>query len=461
MDLPGEDPVSALGALGYEQSLKRVLNVRQLVWFGLSYLAPIEVFTQFGLMAGMTHGMMALAYLVSTVVIMFTVFSYAKMVAVYPVSGSAYSYVQRSVNPYLGFITGWTMLLDYILLPMVCILYLGLFMNNFCPAVPVWAWITISVVIVCTINILGIEPTVTVNTGTVILQAGFALLFLFVVARLVMEGGGAGTFFSWQAVYNAPEFHRDAFLRSVGILTIAFLGFDAVTTLAEEAIQPKKTVGRALILVCLLAGGFFVLESYFCQIAWPSGWKEIVDPNTGFLEVSLKIHANYMQRLYFWIGNLASLTCAISAQAAIARILFGMGRDGALPKKFFAYVNPRLKTPVYNILLISAISLTAIAFSKRLMEAVSLISFGALLGFTMVNVAVICHFYLREKRRSLSDVLQYLVFPLIGAGLCLYFLFNLAPQAKILGFTWLGLGVVYTAATTNFFRKLPPDLKLE
>lgn len=460
MDLPGEVTVSTLYTLGYEQSLKRVLNVRQLVWFGLSYLAPIGVFTQFGLLAGMTHGMMTLSYIVSTMVIMFTAFSYAKMVSVYPISGSAYSYVQRSVNPHIGFITGWTMLLDYTLLPMICILYLGLFMNNYCPAVPVWAWIIISVVIVCIINILGIEPTVTVNTWTVILQAGFALLFLFVVAKLIMEGGGAGTFFSGKAVYNAPEFHMDVFLRSVGILTIAFLGFDAVTTLAEEAIQPEKTVGRALILVCLLAGGFFVLESYFCQIAWPAGWQEIADPNTGFLEVSLQIHANYMQSLYFWIGNLASLTCAISVQAAIARILFGMGRDGALPKKFFAYVNPRFKTPVFNILLVSAISLLAIAFSDRLVDAVSLISFGALLGFTMVNIAVIFHFYLRGKRRSPSDTIQYLVFPLIGAGLCLYFLFNLASQTKMLGFTWLGLGVVYTAATTNFFRKLPPDLKL-
>jgi len=276
-----------------------------------------------------------------------------------------------------------------------------------------------------------------------------------------MEGGGEGTFFSWKAVYNEPEFHMDEFLMSVGILTIAFLGFDAVTTLAEKTIQPEKTVGLALILVCLFGGGFFMLESYFCQIAWPSGWREIVDPNTGFFEVSLQIHADYMQSLYFWIGNLASLTCIISAQAAITRILFGMGRDGALPKKFFAYVSPRYKTPVYNILFVSAISLTAIAFSDHIMDALSLISFGALLGFTMVNFAVIFHFYLRGKRRSPRDTAQYLVFPLIGAGLCLYFLLNLAPQTKMLGFTWIAIGVVYTAATTNFFRKLPPDLKLE
>lgn len=461
MDLPGEARVSTLQTLGYEQSFKRVLNVRHLVLFGLSYLAPIGLFTQFGLLVGLTHGMMTLSYLVSTVILLFTALSYAKMVSVYPVSGSVYSYVQRSVNPHIGFITAWVMLLDYFLLPMVCILYLGLYLNNYCPAVPVWAWIVISVVIVGIINILGIEPTVMVNRWAVILQVGFALLFLLVVGRLIIEGGGAGTFFFGQAIYNPAEFRMETFFTSVGVLTIAFLGFDAVTTLAEEAIQPEKTVGRALILVCLLAGGFFVLESYFCQIAWPTAWKEIVDPNTGFLEVAMKLHANTMQPLYFWISNLASLTCAISAQTAITRILFGMGRDGVLPKKFFAYVSPRFKSPVYNILLISAISLVAIVFSNNLIAAVSLISFGALFGFTMVNIAVIFHFYLRGKKRSLNGTLQYLVLPLVGAGLCLYFLFHLASQAKMLGFVWLGIGVVYTAVTTHFFRKLPPDLRLD
>lgn len=447
--------------MGYQQSLKRVLTVRHLIWFGLSYLAPIGVFTQFGIMTGMTHGMTTLSYMVAIVVILFTAFSYAKLVSVFPVAGSAYTYVQRSVNPYVGFLTGWIMLLDYILLPMICILFLGLFLNQYCPVVPVWVWIIISVVGVCIINILGIEPTVTVNTWAVFLQVGFSLLFLFVVAKLIMEGGGAGTFFSWEAVYNAQEFQMDPFLLSVGILTIAFLGFDAVTTLAEETIQPKKNVGRALLLVALLAGSFFVLESYFCQIAWPSGWREIINPSTGFFEVSLQLQVDCMQSLYLWISNLASLTCAISAQAAVARILFGMGRDGVLPKKCFDYVHPRFKTPVYAILLVSVISLTAIAFIDSVVDAMALISFGALFGFIMVNIAVIFHFYLRGKKRSFGDVIQYLLCPLIGAGLCLYFLFNLAPQTKIMGFAWLGLGVIYTAVTTNFFRKLPPDLTLK
>lgn len=461
MNSPEKSEQSTLHSLGYEPSLKRVLTSKQLVWFGLSYLAPIGVFTQFGVLAGLTHGMMTLSYSVSLLVILFTALSYAKLASVYPVAGSAYTYVQRSVNPYAGFLTAWILLLDYILLPMICFLFLGLFLNQYCPAVPAWAWIICCVLIVFVINILGIEPTVAVNTWAVLLQAAFSVLFLYVASKLILAGGGAGTFFSWQAVYNPAEFAVSPFLMSVGILTIAFLGFDAVTALAEETFQPEKQVPRALLLVVLLSGGFFIIISYFCQLAWPSGWQEIVDPNTGFFEVALQLGADYMQPLYFGISNLASFTCAIAAQAAIARILFGMGRDEALPAKLFAYVHPRFKTPVYTLVLVSLLSLTAVAFTDSVVVVMSLISFGALLGFTMVNVAVIFHFYWREKRRSISDTVQYLLFPLIGSALCLYFLLNLPWQTQLLGFLWLGIGIIYMAATTDGFKKLPLALKLE
>ncbi|WP_027937658.1 APC family permease [Anaeroarcus burkinensis] len=441
--------------------LKRVLTLRQLVWFGLSYLAPIGIFTQFGVLTGVTHGMTTLSYSVAMAVILLTALSYAKLSAVFPVAGSAYTYVQRAVNPHAGFLTGWMMLLDYLLLPMVCVLLLGLFLHKEIPAAPAWVWIFLSVFIIALINSRGIEPTITVNTWTVLLQAAFSLLFLFVAVRLLLSGGGAESFLSWEAIYNPAEFERDSFLLSVGTMTIAFLGFDAVTTLAEETLQPEKTVGRALLLICLLAGGFFILISYLCQLAWPSGWKEISDPNTGFFEIALHLQADYMQPLYAWISNLASLTCAIAGQAAAARLLFGMGRDGALPKSVFAYIHPRWRTPIPAILLVSLLSLSAVLFTDSLLEVMALISFGALAGFAMVNLAVIFYFYRKEMRCSPAAILEYLLCPLLGAGCCLYFLWFLPVSVKLLGLSWLSAGIVYLAFTTRGFRRQPPGLKLE
>lgn len=461
MNTTNETSNGSLNHLGYEQSFKRVLTLRSLVLFGLSYMAPICVFTSYGVITSITHGMMAMAYVIALCAILLTAMSYAKMANAYPVSGSAYSYVQRSINPHIGFLTGWAMLLDYILLPMLSILFLGLFMNQYCPAIPTWGWIIISIVIIALINIFGIEPTDKVNTVAVIFQVAYALLFLILIAKLVAGGGGAGTLITVRPFYNADEFTMNGMLIAVGIVAVSFLGFDAVTTLAEETINPEKTVSRAIILVCLLAGLVFTLESYACQIGWPNGWKVMADPNVGFFELTKNINADYMQTAYFWIGNLASLTCALSCQAAVSRILFGMGRDGALPKKFFGYVHPKFKTPVCNILLVSVISLSAIFFSSRLVNALSLISFGALLGFVLVNLSVVFHYFIKGKKRSNGDIVKYLILPLMGFAICGYLIFNIANQAKILGLIWLAVGIVYAAATTNLFRKLPPELKLE
>ncbi|WP_319403395.1 APC family permease [uncultured Anaeromusa sp.] len=460
MTEPTKTAAPALSQAG-GPGLKRVLTLRQLVWFGLSYLAPIGIFTQFGVLTGVTHGMTTLSYSVAMAVILLTALSYAKLSAVFPVAGSAYTYVQRAVNPHAGFLTGWMLLLDYLLLPMVCVLLLGLFLHKEVPAAPAWVWIFLSVLIIAFINSRGIEPTVAVNTWTVLLQAAFSLLFLFVAVRLLLSGGGAESFLSWEAIYNPAEFERDSFLLSVGTLTIAFLGFDAVTTLAEETLQPEKTVGRALLLICLIAGVFFILISYLCQLAWPSGWKEITDPNTGFFEIALHLQADYMQPLYAWISNLASLTCAIAGQAAAARLLFGMGRDGALPKSVFAYVHPRWRTPIPSILLVSLLSLSAVLFTDSLLEVMALISFGALAGFAMVNLAVIFYFYRKKNRYSPAAILEYLLCPLLGAGCCLYFLWFLPVAVKLLGLSWLGLGIFYLAFMTHGFRRQPPGLKLE
>ncbi|MEL7657670.1 MAG: APC family permease, partial [Bacillota bacterium] len=172
-----------LSNLGYEQSLKRVLTLRNLVFFGIAYLAPTVIFNQYGILTQITQGMMALSTVITIIAVMFTAYSYSQMVKVYPVAGSAYTYVQRSINPHLGFLTGWVVLLDYVLIPMVCYLTVGLYMNRFVPQVPVWVWIIISVVAMTVINVIGIKSTARFNTIIMVLQFAFTLVFIAVVIK--------------------------------------------------------------------------------------------------------------------------------------------------------------------------------------------------------------------------------------------------------------------------------------
>lgn len=458
---PNTTSNEGLNSLGYEQSLKRVLNLRNLVFFGISYLAPTVIFNQYGVLTQITQGMMALSNLITILAVMFTAYSYSQMVKVYPVAGSAYTYVQRAINPHLGFLTGWVVLLDYLLIPLICYLTVGLYMNRFVPQVPVWVWIIISVVAMTAINIIGIQSTSRFNTVIMILQFAFTLLFIGVVIKYITGGGGAGTLLSAENFYDPADFTKGGLMGAAAIMAISFLGFDAVTTVAEEAIEPQKNIGRAIFIICIGAGIVFTFISYIAQVAWPDAWKEMSDPMTGIFDLFEHMKTGYMSTTFLIIDNCASLACALTGTAAVARILYGMGRDGSLPKRFFGYIHPKFQSPVYNIMLVSALSLTSIIFSENLYGALSLVSFGALTAFTLVNLSVIFQYFIKDKKRGPGGVFKYLIVPICGAAVSVWLFISIAPSGKIVGGCWLLIGVIYSAVTTNFWRKLPPELKLD
>lgn len=455
---------SNLERFGYEQSLNRVLGLGSLIFYGLAYLCPLTIFTTFGYVTNMTHGMLALTYLVATVAMVLTALSYSEMSKAYPIAGSAYSYAQRSINPHIGFLAGWAILMDYLLLPMINYLVAAIFLGPVFPDVPAWIWIIGYILVVTIINVVGIKVTAWANNGLIIIQAVFLLAFIIFLVKWLATGNGAGTFFDWSALINSVEFEKEGMgwgiiLAGASVLALSFLGFDAVTTVAEEAKDPEKNIGRAIIITCVGAGIVFIIVAYLCQLAWPQGWNEFESVDTGAYELIVKVAGSVMGYLFtaaYCIGCLAS---AMASQASASRILFGMGRDGVLPKKFFAHIHPKFHTPVYSTVLIGIISLVALKLS--LGTAASLINFGALSGFTLVNLSVIFHYYIRNKRRSAWETVKYLVLPLAGAAITATIWWNLDSNSKMLGFSWLAVGIVYLAATTRFFTKLPPELKME
>jgi amino acid transporter len=449
---------------GYEQSLKRVLPLSYLVFYGLAYLAPLTIFSTYGIVTNMTHGMLALCYILATGAMLFTAYSYSQMVKAYPMAGSVYSYVQRSINPHLGFLAGWAILMDYLLIPMINYLLISLFGQTIFPNIPAWVWILGTIAVVTVVNIVGIQVTAWANNILVGVQFVFLLALIIFIFKWISGGEGAGTFFDFSAILNTVEFGKEGMgwgiiWTGASILTLSYLGFDAVTTVAEEAIAPEKNVGRAIIIVCLGAGAMFIVVAYLMQLAWPNAWNEFQSVDTGAYELVAKVMGDSIGSIFtamFLVGGTAS---AIACQSSASRILYGMGRDGALPKKFFAYLHPKFKTPVLNILMISLIGLTA--FFMDLNLAISLVNFGALAGFTLVNISVIFHYFIRGKQRTGMAFVKYLLVPAIGAAIVFSIWLSLDSHSKTLGAIWLGLGIIYLASTTSFFKKLPPDLKME
>ena len=249
-------------------------------------------------------------------------------------------------------------------------------------------------------------------------------------------------------------------MTGAAIMAVVFVGFDSVTTYAEETINPEKNMPRAVILICVGAAIEFFIVAYLMNCGWPYEDGNITNPDTAVTEYYVHIGMGWMNPIFLVLNTLASLGCCIAGQGATARILLGMGRDGFLPKKFFGYVHPKFKTPTRNIMLTAAVGLLAIVFQDSLMNAMSLVSFGAILGFIFTNISVIMRFWVKDKERSGGAVVKYVILPVIAAAVCVYLWFSLPMLAKIVGFSWIAIGIIVLAIKTKGFRELPPELNL-
>lgn len=411
-------------------------------------------FLTYGVAAQMSSGMLTDAYFVAFVAMFFTAYSYGQMAKAYPLSGSAYSFTQKSINPHLGFVVGWALLLDYLLTPMITYLTIGLYLNAQFPAIPVWVGIVVPNLLVTILTIRGVRLSANTSNVFVLFGMVFIVLFCILSIKAAVGGTGIGHLLSTQPFVHA-HVPFSAIMSGASLLCFSFLGFDSVTTLSEETVNPARNIPRAIIWIMVISGIAYLIVSYFAQIVHPS--FAFKDPNTAANELIQVLGGAFLGALLTTAMILTSFSSATSSVTSISRILYAMGRDTVLPAKVFAYVHPKYRTPVVSIVLVGIISLSAVIFN--LTTAASFINFGALVAFTFVNLSVIAHYFIRNGKRTGSDTFRYLVLPVIGAAFIFWLWVNLDGNSLRLGVVWAAIGFVYLLLITRFFRKRPPQFQ--
>ena len=435
-----------------EGHLKRVLGVPALVLFGLVYMVPLTVFTTYGAVTVLTGGRVPVAYLLTLAAMVFTARSYARMVVAYPVAGSAYAYTQKSFGAPVGFLVGWSLLLDYLFLPMLNYLVIGLYMGDALPAVPQWVWIVVSIVVVTILNLVGIVSVSWANVVIIGMQTVFIVVFVAMSVSTISGAGdvnflaplsGDGTVDSFSPVFTGAA-----------LLCLSFLGFDAVSTLSEEAKDAKRTVPKAIMIATVLSGFIYFALSYVSQLVFPSNAFD--DPDIGSVDVMLAAGGNFLN-IFFTAAYVAGcIGSALTSQASVSRILYAMGRDGVLPRKVFGHVSVRFATPTFAILVVSVISLGAIWIP--LDKLIALVSFGALVAFSAVNLSVIKHYFFDNNEKN---VLNNLVLPVIGFVLTVWLWTSLPGTALQFGLIWLAIGFVWLLGVTRAFQRPTPVLDMK
>ncbi|MFZ3589014.1 APC family permease [Bacillus sp. DJP31] len=436
---PFQNQSDSVESFGYKQELKRSLTLWDLLIYGLVFMVPIAPFGIYGYVAAGSNGMVALAYLIGMVGMVFTALSYARMSEAFPIAGSVYSYAQRGINDSVGFFAGWVILLDYILIPSLLYLVSAAALGGVVPEVPTIIWLLLFIAINTVINILGIEITAKFNKIIVVLE--LIVLVVFVVAAIIAISSGVnGAEFNFKPLYDPDQFSLSVVMGAVSIAVLSFLGFDAISTLSEEAKGGRRVVGRAVVFSLLVVGVLFIIQTWVAALVWPD-YTSFENADVAFYQIAEMAGGPWLKWTTIIATALAwGIANALVAQAATSRILYSMARDKKLPG-ILSKVHPKFKTPYASTILVAVISLiVTIFFASNIGELASLVNFGALTAFLFLHFSVIYYFLIKQKSK---DYIKHLLLPVIGFLIIGFVWISLDVNAKQLGFIWIAIGLVY------------------
>ncbi|MEV0023527.1 APC family permease [Streptomyces atroolivaceus] len=437
------------GSSAEEGKLRRTLGFRDLVVYGLLFIAPMAPVGVFGTLDARSDGAVALVYLVATVVMAFTAFSYAQMVHVAPLAGSVFAYARKGLGEGPGFIAGWMAMLDYLLIPAVAYLFSGIAMNALVPEVSQWVWTAVAVVVTTLLNLWGVRAAARV--GFAVLAMEIVVLLVFVVSAvvvLVRDGARRG----WLTPLTGDsEFSMAAVLGAVSIAVLSYLGFDAIASFAEEVTGGSAKVARAVLFCLVLAGALFVVQSYLAALLEPVSSAELAaDPakqGSAFYDAVDASVGSWLHDLVAVSKAIGAAFAALAGQAAAGRLVFAMARERRLPT-FLSQIDARSGVPRVAIMCAAVVTLVAAVWAARrddgLDHLVSVVDVGALTAFVLLHASVVGWFAVRRMEGTPSWW-RHVLMPVVGAAILVAVILEATTSAQLVGLCWLGIGLVVLA----------------
>src|SRR5262252_9183784 len=449
-------PTSPSSTVAQAPKLRRVLGLWDLILYGMIVIQPTAPMPAYGIMVQRARGHAVTTILIAMVAMLFTAISYGRMARAYPSAGSAFTYVGQEINPALGYVTGWSMVMDYLLNPIICTVWCSQWAHVSVQNVPYWAWAIFFALVFTLLNVQGVKTSARVNTALAIGMGVVIAIFFVAAARFIFGNPHDGTGFFTRPFYDPQLWNLRAVLGGTSIAVLTYIGFDGISTLSEEVENPRRNILLATVLTCLVIGILSAVEVYAAQLIWPAS-EPFPNIDTAFTYVA----GRAWQPLFAIIGFtllVANFGSGMGAQLGAARLLYGMGRSSALPKSFFGALDGRRHVPRNNVIFVGVIALIG-AFIVSYGLGAEMLNFGALIAFMGVNAAAFMRYYVRGNEKKMSN----LVPPVAGFLICLLLWLNLSTPAKIAGVIWMVVGIAFGAWKTHGFRgnlidfELPPE----
>jgi putrescine importer len=418
--------------------LQRSLKLWHLIVYGIIIIQPTAPMGIYGVVSNIAHGHVVTTILIAMVAMLFTAISYGRMARVYPRAGSAFSYVSEELNPKLGYVVGWAMLMDYILNPIICVIWCSQAARNIVPNVPYAFWVISFALLITYLNTRGIQTSGRVNAILSIAMSLVVILFLGEGARYIFSTVHPTGLDLLRPFYDPSTFSTSTVFRGTSVAVLTYIGFDGISTLAEEVENPRRNILLATVFTCLIIGVLSMVEVYVAQLAWPSTTPfppSMVD--TAFVHVAARVGGTFLFQLLNATLLIANLGSAVAAQFGASRLMYSMGRENSLPPRVFGAIDTRHHVPRNNVLIVGAIALIG-AFLLSYEQGAELLNFGAFIAFIGVNAAALVHY----KFRSQEKVTLPFLIPALGILVCTFIWLHLSGNAQILGVIWIGVGLL-------------------
>lgn len=423
-------------AVSGQTTLRRSLRYWDLVLYGIILIQPTAPMPSFGVIYHESRGHVVSAILCALVAMLLTSVSYGRMSRKYPSGGSAYTYVSRELHPALGYMAGWCMAMDYILNPLICTIWCAKAAQNFLPHVPYVALAIFFAALFTGLNLNGVETSARINT---MMAAALGIVIVLVVIAFVhyvfFRTGHHPASFYTLPFYDPKTFSSSALFRGTSIAVLTYIGFDGISTLSDEAKDPSRSIPRAIVSTCLITGILASIEVYLAQLVWPHGLK-LPDIDTAYVHISGRAGGPILFAIVNGALLLATIGSGMASQLGASRLLWAMGEDGAIPKRFFGAVTRRSRIPANNVILIGVICLAG-ALLISYGRGAELLNYGALLAFMGVNVSSAVLGW-REGRGSQWF---WILISVLGFVVCGFIWLNLSHVAKIAGTIWAIFGI--------------------
>jgi putrescine importer len=443
--------------------LRRTLKLSDLIFYGIVLIQPIAPVPLYGVAQKLSDGHFVLIILIALLAMLITAVSYGRMAALYPTAGSAYTYVGKGLNPHLGFLAGWAMILDYLLQPLINTVWISTALHEraayfHIPQLPFIVWALFITVIMTALNLGGVKASANANKILLAVMSVVVVFFVVLAIRFLYSGQGWAGLFSMQPIYDPKTFDSHKILTATSFAALTYIGFDGVTTLAEDVENPKRNVLLAVVLTCVFAGVGSAAEAYLGARVWPD-WRSFPNLETAFMDICARAGGLILSWSMALVLIVAAFGSGLTGTLGAARLLFGMGRDNVLPKKFFGQLTPGTSTPTNNILLIGGLSFVGSVMLNYIGSAYEhageLMNFGAFLAFAGVNFACFWQFSLRRQQGAPMNFVRDALLPLVGFIFCGLIWVNLNIIAKTVGGMWFAIGLLYVGYKTNWFRSAP------